>query len=232
MARLSISEKVLDIGCGRGEMSIYAQKSGCEVVGIDYSQDAIDMCKELLEKSGVSDNPKITFLHIDENHLPFSDDHFDVIFFLDVWEHIYPEQIAVLLKEFRRVLKKGGRLIIQTSPNKLFFEKGFPMYTYYFNYVINRFIFQPLVGRTIARAQKNPRSELERVMHINEQTRFSLGRALSGEGFDATVEISDYYIMFSSIKMFFYYLVAQPFYVPFFKDIFGEHIWAVAKKRC
>jgi len=51
--------------------------------------------------------------------LPFSDNSFDVVTAISVFEHIEPILISQTLKEIERVLKFGGILVIQ-MPNMLF----------------------------------------------------------------------------------------------------------------
>lgn len=40
------SSRILDVGCGAGRVTLYAQEQGHEVVGIDVSQRAIDVCRD------------------------------------------------------------------------------------------------------------------------------------------------------------------------------------------
>ena len=83
----------------------------------------------------------------------------------------------------------------------------------------------------MARSNRNPNSHYDRVMHVNEQTKDSLKKTLDRNNFQAKVVINDYFVMLSSPIMFFYYLIAQPFYIPYLKNIFGEHLWAVGLKK-
>jgi len=53
--------------------------------------------------------------NIEEESFPFPDDHFDVVLFCEILEHLTADPVAAL-KEIRRVLKPGGRLIL-TTPN-------------------------------------------------------------------------------------------------------------------
>ena len=52
--------------------------------------------------------------NVETDPLPYSDDHFDVILFCEVVEHLTNDPLAALM-EIRRVLKPGGRLILTTS---------------------------------------------------------------------------------------------------------------------
>lgn len=232
MANLKKGDRVLDFGCGRGEISFYANLLyGCESVGTDYSADAIAVCNEALEKIDSNKKNKTTFLLFDNNKLPFESNSFDAIFFLDVWEHIYPEQIDELLAEFNRILKNDGRLIIHTCPNKVFFNVGFPKYTYYINNILNKLVFMPFYGKEMKRSKIDPRSDYEKSMHINEQSVESVRASLKKKDFHDNIYNDDYFSMFSGWKLFSYYLIAQPFYLPFMKNLFSEHIWGVARKN-
>lgn len=53
--------------------------------------------------------------NVETDPLPYPDDHFDVILFCEVVEHLTNDPLAALM-EIRRVLKPGGRLIL-TTPN-------------------------------------------------------------------------------------------------------------------
>jgi glycosyltransferase involved in cell wall biosynthesis len=72
------------------------------------------------EKAGIDLEPEISFPDLlltkaDGFFLPFSKDYFDVIFMLDVIEHI--ENDSKFICEARRVLKPGGKLVL-TTPSK------------------------------------------------------------------------------------------------------------------
>ena len=99
-------DRVLDAGCGTGKFfgMDFARKIGCQLVGVDLRQD-------------LGANSEIDFgVRAELNRLPFSDGSFDVVNCRLVIEHVdFPDTV---LKEFYRVLKPGGRLLIFT-PNLL-----------------------------------------------------------------------------------------------------------------
>src|SRR3990167_1558329 len=51
LADIKKGQKILDVGCGRGEVLIYASKKGCEAVGVDYSNAAVKLAKEAIKKN-------------------------------------------------------------------------------------------------------------------------------------------------------------------------------------
>src|SRR3989338_2234742 len=54
--------KVLDIGCGRGELVLYAAKKGAESIGIDYSKNAIKLAELLKKKQSKKIAERMSFL--------------------------------------------------------------------------------------------------------------------------------------------------------------------------
>ena len=53
--------------------------------------------------------------NVETDRFPYPDDHFDVILFCEVLEHLTNDPLSAL-KEIRRVLKPGGKLVL-TTPN-------------------------------------------------------------------------------------------------------------------
>lgn len=114
--------KVFEVGIGRGEVLLNCAGRGVEVVGIDYSKDAVDIAKGLLEKM-----PEAKVLQADCRDLPFKANLFDRVFAGDVIEHMDYEDAITMLKEMKRVLKPGGILLIHTTPNTVFEKFTYPI---------------------------------------------------------------------------------------------------------
>lgn len=100
----------LDVGCGTGSWS--AMLAACplparRIVGLDYSHT---MCRLARDKAATIESDLLHFVHGDSEHLPFPDGSFDVLTCANSFHH-YPHQAAVV-REFRRVLRPGGRLMI------------------------------------------------------------------------------------------------------------------------
>ena len=117
VANIKKGDKVLDVGCGRGETLYLCHKLGAKGVGIDYSHAAIEIARQSL-KAYLS--PKDTQVKLmDAKKLAYKNQSFDVVIMLDIVEHLYGWELTQALKEAHRVLKKHGKLLIHTTPNKL-----------------------------------------------------------------------------------------------------------------
>ncbi len=98
------SAKILDVGCAKGFFLLHAKKAGLDPYGVDISSYAINQGKALFGESLVCGNV--------EEHIPFSDEFFDVITCWDVIEHLRnPSQF---LKNLSRKLKKDGLIFVET----------------------------------------------------------------------------------------------------------------------
>lgn len=100
------NSKVLDAGCGSGNLANEVSKRyGSMVYGIDLNEVAVQKAKELGIEVKVGD--------LDQTW-PYADSSFDVVTAAEIIEHVInPDHF---LNEARRVLKKGGHLVI-TTPN-------------------------------------------------------------------------------------------------------------------
>jgi len=99
-------KKTVDVGCGTGLFAFLAAKKGANVLGIDYSNEAIKVAKEkhvlhnlIYNNADVTKNLK---------------GKYDVIVSIGTLEHM--DRPYDMLKFFKRHLKQYGKIII-TSPN-------------------------------------------------------------------------------------------------------------------
>ena len=119
VSNLGFQDKhILDIGCGRGELIRYAINKGAIATGIDYSKSAIKYAKNTIKNAIGKHKEQSKVLKMDAKKLDFQNESFDMIFLLDIVEHLHDWELEECLKEVNRVLKKNGEVIIHTSPNK------------------------------------------------------------------------------------------------------------------
>ena len=113
LSRLDLrpSTRLLDVGCGSGGPTLHvARRTGCEVVGVELSEEAVVEATRLGREAGL----EASFLQADASAaLPFEDGSFDALICIDVINHL-PDRGGVL-GDWARVLRSGGRLLF-TDP--------------------------------------------------------------------------------------------------------------------
>ena len=103
--------RVLDWGCGHGQVSQLLRERGVETAAYDFRPDAEPRVIQLEQfpqiEAHISGEPVA---------LPFAEDSFDAVLSCGVLEHVQrpPES----LQELRRILRPGGRLFVYKLPNR------------------------------------------------------------------------------------------------------------------
>uniref|UniRef100_A0A6M3KBE1 Putative methyltransferase n=1 Tax=viral metagenome TaxID=1070528 RepID=A0A6M3KBE1_9ZZZZ len=113
---------ILDVGCGKGTHMREFQKLGYDVTGVDRLEEARELSPDL----------DIRIADLECDPLPFSDNTFDVAFSKSCIEHIHRPDYHV--SEIYRILKPGGRLIIEV-----------PDYAHHFNFYSDHTHVTPFV---------------------------------------------------------------------------------------
>lgn len=101
-------KKVLDVGCGSGQMVRYLRNRGFDAQGIDIAKQAISLANKLNKKrvAKIGSATKI----------PYEDNTFDLVISISVIEHLRKKEAKLFLKESRRTLKPNGYIFLVT-PN-------------------------------------------------------------------------------------------------------------------
>lgn len=97
---------LLDVGCGTGLYSLRACMAGAKVVGIDVSKKMLEIAKEKAKRLSLP----INFIEGDMENLSFLNNSFDVVLSVTALE--FSEDPVKAVKEFFRVLKPGGKVVI------------------------------------------------------------------------------------------------------------------------
>jgi SAM-dependent methyltransferase len=112
-AEVGQGTRLLDVGCGPGELAVAAQARGAIPTGIDIAPAMVDLAKER--------HPDLTFEVGDAEELPFDDGSFDAVVANFVLLHLGRPEVAI--GEWVRVLAAGRRLALsiwdETSVNRL-----------------------------------------------------------------------------------------------------------------
>jgi ubiquinone/menaquinone biosynthesis C-methylase UbiE len=96
--------KILDAGCGPGNISRYFIIRDYEVVGIDLSSGLIKIAKERVRKG--------KFLVMDMRNIKFPTETFNGVYSAYSLEHVSNHDVPKVLSEYHRVLKKNGILFL------------------------------------------------------------------------------------------------------------------------
>lgn len=102
--------KLLDVGCGNGDLMLWYQNRGWETIGIEPSLKAVQIAR--------SRGLKVIESSIEDANLP--DNYFDAITLVQVLEHL--EDPRGVLNKLYRALKPGG-LLIAGVPNFLCLDR-------------------------------------------------------------------------------------------------------------
>lgn len=170
LADLRPGMRVLDVGCGKGEVAVQAALAGAEVYGLDYSDGSLNLSRRTLQILPEDARKRAALIQADARSIPFGDESFDRIFILDLIEHLHDWELRTALRELHRLLKPGGYVVIHTLPNRWALQIGYPL---------ARLIFRSLPS--------SPRNEYERAVHVSEQDIVGLHALLRQAEFAARV---------------------------------------------
>jgi SAM-dependent methyltransferase len=106
---------ILDIGCNWGRWTIGGAQTGHRMIGVDTGLRALLCAQELSRKLVPGRIP--SFVLADARTLPFSAESIAGVFSYSVLQHFSKENMMVSLGEIQRVLRQGGRSLIQ-MPNR------------------------------------------------------------------------------------------------------------------
>jgi len=98
--------RILDLSCGSGELlrEISNNFPLVELYGIDISPKMLEIARGKLQGRGV------ILQKMDVCDLKYADNYFDFVFSTEALHHYYDQTKA--LQEMRRVVKKGGKVIV------------------------------------------------------------------------------------------------------------------------
>lgn len=155
----SSSERILEIGVGRGRMVRLlkeASHTGAEFYGVDLNS--------------YQKYQDVHFILADTRYLPFPDNSFNLTYSLGVVEHMTPVETAMAVWEHIRVTRKDGFLLITTPAKSMLFT---PLrYLIYFIKFRKLGTFTEVLGRNLY--------ENELIQTLNEQQCLVLESGRSG----------------------------------------------------
>ena len=98
--------KILDIGCGSGEISRFF--NNLDYIGIDVNPDYIEFARKIYKKN---------FEVMNAQKLRFKKRYFDYVVIIGVLHHMDDKNCNLILNEITRVIKDNGKIIIIEDVN-------------------------------------------------------------------------------------------------------------------
>jgi SAM-dependent methyltransferase len=113
---LKENARLLEVGCGAGNLLLQATVRGSYPIALDLSMQALDFVRSRLQEAcDGTDAPRgYGCIQSIGELLPLPDHRFDAVILSEVIEHLESPQVSI--REAARVLRPDGRLLV-TTPN-------------------------------------------------------------------------------------------------------------------
>ncbi len=117
-----LPQKILEVGCGNGYLTLEFARDGHDVTGLDLSADIIEVAER--SKAAHPDPPgfgSLRYLCTDVNTYQAADASFDAVIFNRALHHM--NDLQQTMAKVKRLLKQGGRIICQDYAYDRFDER-------------------------------------------------------------------------------------------------------------
>lgn len=121
VSRFSVQEKtkICDFGCGPGLYTSGLAGTGAKVTGVDFSKNSIEYAKTYAKKENLDIN------YVLQNYLEYeAEEQYDIITMIMCdFCALSPVQRKIMLEKFHRLLKGGGRILLDVYSLKGFEQR-------------------------------------------------------------------------------------------------------------
>ena len=107
-ARLLPGQRLLDVGCGTGNVALIAARAGAHVTGVDPATRLLDVARALARSEGL----RVQLFLGEASSLPLPDRRFDAV--LSNFGVIFAPDSAAAVTEMARVLATEGQIVFST----------------------------------------------------------------------------------------------------------------------
>ncbi|HDH28587.1 MAG TPA: class I SAM-dependent methyltransferase [Euryarchaeota archaeon] len=104
-------QRILDIGCGTGALTLRAAGKGAIVKGIDVNSQMLEIAQTRLDEAGLSQNVRFCEMGVAELGCEQTS-CYDVVMSGLCFSELSGDEVTYTLKEIKRILKPGGLLLI------------------------------------------------------------------------------------------------------------------------
>jgi 2-polyprenyl-3-methyl-5-hydroxy-6-metoxy-1,4-benzoquinol methylase len=103
--------RAVDLGCGWGTVSFALAENAEAVVGVDFAEASLRLCRSRLDSGRY---PNLSFIQADASRTGLPGSLWDLVVAADLIEHLYPTKTLEVYREANRLLRPGGCLVIWT----------------------------------------------------------------------------------------------------------------------
>jgi len=110
-SRIKKGQKILDLGCGTGALTLRAAQKGAKVKGIDINPQMLEIAQKQAIKKNLLQNINLCEIGIAELRREKSDSY-DVVMSGLCFSELTEDELIYTLKEVKRILKPEGILLV------------------------------------------------------------------------------------------------------------------------
>lgn len=99
---------ILDLGCGPGYLTGALLSEGFQCTAVDSSPESVRFVSERYDGDPRFEGASVGGV----SQVPFDDGTVGTVFLIEVLEHLTDEEVAASLEECRRILTRGGHVVI------------------------------------------------------------------------------------------------------------------------
>jgi ubiquinone/menaquinone biosynthesis C-methylase UbiE len=111
VSHIKSGQKVLDIGCGTGALTLRAAQKGASVKGIDVNPEMLELARQKAARAGLAQNLELDEMGVAELSGEKSESY-DAAMSGLCFSELTEDELIYTLKQVKRILKQGGLLIV------------------------------------------------------------------------------------------------------------------------